>query len=65
MTFHAVSITDFERKMDGFGMSKSIKSNTQRRSWLAQSGSQSGLKNQLTLNLMVHFISPFQATSSR
>ena len=30
-----------------------------------QSGSQSGLKNQLTLNLMVHFISPFQATSSR
>ena len=34
MTFHIVSNTDFERKMDGFGMSKSIKSNTQRRSRL-------------------------------
>ena len=30
-----------------------------------QSGSQSELKNQLTLNLMVHFISQFQATSIR
>ena len=30
-----------------------------------ESGSLSGLKNQLTLNLKLHFISPFQATSSR
>ena len=29
-----------------------------------QSGSQSGLKNPLTVHLMVHFIRPFQATSS-
>ena len=30
-----------------------------------QSGSKSGLKNPLTVHLMVHFISPFQATSHR
>ena len=29
-----------------------------------QSDSQSGLKNPLTVHLMVHFIRPFQATSS-
>ena len=34
MTFHVVSITNFERKVDGFGMSKSIKSNTHRLSRL-------------------------------
>ena len=31
----------------------------------AQGGYQSGLKNQLTSNLMMHFTSPFQGTSSR
>ena len=66
MTFHVVSITDFERKMDGFGMSKSIKSSTHRLSRLGHfklflsfnafskviSKVEWIKKNQLTLDLM-------------
>ena len=41
-----------------------LKKETERVSKVNQSGSQSGLKNQLSLNLMMHFLSPFQASSS-